>query len=93
MTMFKYNKSMLKQALEPLAICVIGFCLQFTLSVLLSKTLSTAQFGLMNYAIFITSLLASLIAAGTNANSKRFLSTYLEHNDFKDIVEYITWNI
>ena len=90
---FSFDKSILKQALEPLTICIAGFCLQFTLSILLTKTLSTAQFGLINYTIFISILLSSLIAGGTNANSKYFSSTYLRHNDFKDLTQYIAWNI
>lgn len=91
--MTKFNNTILKNTLQPMLICFMGFVTQYALYIVTAKVLSKSQFGIFSYTLLINTVLATLIAHGTDTNSNQFLNIYLKKHRSIKIHEYISWNI
>lgn len=91
--MEKFDTQFFKKTLGPMAIQMSGYGIQYLFLIIVSHTLTVSQFGTISYAIVINTLLATLIALGTDSNSKHFFALYIREKAFKKITIYIAWNI
>ena len=91
--MEKFDTQFFKKTLEPMAMQLSGYGIQYLFLIVISHILTVSQFGAISYAIVINTLLARLIAVGTDSNSKHFFALYIREKAFKKITIYISWNI
>jgi O-antigen/teichoic acid export membrane protein len=76
-----------------MSISIFGYLSEYGFNVILTHYLNKVQYGDINIALRILTILSTLALLGTHASSKRFMSQYLHFDQKKKLRSYIHWNM